>query len=251
MRHKIPGIDVSKWQGDIDWPAVADHKVFSYIKASEGVLYTDPYYERNYRKAKDAGMVVGAYHFARVSKSPTLVQDAEKEADWFAHVLREYGGAEPGALPPALDIEWDKRARGVPVEGVKVWAHAFLGRLEQETGRRPVVYTGHSFWRYKLGKSLEFRQYPLWLARYNAGSTPSKEPEGWPATFWQYTGKGRCPGIKGNVDLNWFFGTPEDMERLRGVGQSECAPVVDDKVASLYQEIMAWIGTWLARAPAK
>jgi len=255
MRHKIPGIDVSKWQREIDWPAVAEHKSFAYLKASEGVLYTDPTFRRNWREANAAGMVVGCYHFARISKSPTLVLDAEKEADWFTYVMENTeipdDGYASGSLPPALDVEWDKRAKGIPVEGVKQWCHAFLERLEKNTGRRPIIYTGYSFWRYKLARSIEFRQYPLWLARYNAGSTPSKEPEGWPATIWQHTGRGRCPGVKGNCDLNWFFGTAEDFQKFRGVEQEKPEPVIDPATASLYQEIMAWLGTWLARAPEK
>ena len=101
------GIDTSKYQGKVNWQAVKQAGYdFAIIKASEGVGYTDPEFRRNWNESRAAGLLVGAYHFARVSKSPTIEDDARKEAEWFASLL----GNPANTLPPMLDIEWDKHA---------------------------------------------------------------------------------------------------------------------------------------------
>jgi GH25 family lysozyme M1 (1,4-beta-N-acetylmuramidase) len=122
-----------------------------------------------------------------------------------------------------LDIEWDKRAKGLGPDDIVKWCRVFLERIETITARLPIVYTGPSFWRYRLGRSEFFSRYPLWEADYRKSSFQKREPKpipGWAATFWQYTGKGTSPGVDGRVDLNYFLGTAYDLERVAYVGRA-------------------------------
>jgi lysozyme len=214
----ITGIDVSKWQGSVDWSLVAQsgHR-FAFCKATEGVGYSDPRFQENWAGMKEAGLYRGAYHFARASKSPTIEIDAQQEADYFAEVM---GGLGEGDLPPVLDIEWDKRAKGIKPQRIVRWCEVFLAHLETVTGRVPIIYTGPSFWRYRLAKATGFARYPLWEADYRKSSRRKGKPKaipGWEARFWQYTGKGRSAGVVGNVDLNYFRGTEDELGALAHV----------------------------------
>lgn len=208
----IAGIDVSKWQGkSVDWSAVRRAgNSFAYCKASEGVGYRDRTFERNWQAAREAGLLVGAYHFARVSKSPNIESDARNEADWFSEVTA--GMSE--CLPPVLDIEWDKRAKGIEPQEVVEWCVKFLARLETNTHRLPIVYTGRNFWRWKLNKTMGLTRYPLWLVQYGNGSGPAKKIPGWPYTFWQWSHTLPIAGIPGNVDRNWFKGSLDALKLL-------------------------------------
>lgn len=221
----IPGFDVSKWQGsNVDFTkAAASGQKFVFIKATEGVGYVDPQFERNWRIAGAAGLIRGAYHFARVSRSESVEEDARAEATWFA---RTVGTLIPGDLPPVLDIEWDKRASGIKAKDVVAWCHVFLETLEELTGRVPIVYTGVNFWRHKLLKSREFDRYPLWLVQYTSKPRPHKplvheDADGnvaweWKATFWQWSHTGPVAGVGDKVDENFFFGTMKELRSLAG-----------------------------------
>jgi lysozyme len=217
------GIDVAKYQGDVNWPVVKQAGYdFAFVKATEGVGYIDPKFERNWDKAQDAGLLVGAYHFARVSKSPTLEEDARREANWFAATI----GDLEGRLPPVLDIEWDKRADSVikPAE-VIAWCLTFLSELSTRTLRMPIVYTGPSFWKYRLQSTALLNIYPLWEANYTSASQP-KKMAAWPKwTFWQWTSKEPLPGAaRTNVDGNRFNGTLDELKKLTGVVELVKAP---------------------------
>lgn len=212
MSSYIQGIDCSKWQGDdIRWDVVANAGyAFAFLKSSEGVGYEDPCWKRNWAAARDAGIVRGAYHFARVSRE--IEADARAEADW---MLKVVGEPEAGDLPPALDIEWDQRADGISASEIVEWCSTFLEHVEARIGRAPLVYTGPSFWRYRLAKTDALQRFPLWEASYT--EAPQPKPLGdWRWTFWQFTSKGVVPGIAGKVDTNRFHGTRAQLDALAG-----------------------------------
>lgn len=200
----LPGIDVSHWQGTIDWNAVAaDGVEFAFVKASEGGDYTDPRFAANWAGARRAGVIRGAYHFFRPQT------DAMAQA---AHFLRTVPFA-PGDLPPVLDVEvTDGRSMDAVAAGVRTW----LQEVERATGRRPVIYTRASFWTAQMGGA--FGGYPLWVAHYGVASPGI--PAGWGGwTFWQHSDAGRVDGISGGVDLNWFNGDRAALDAFAATGE--------------------------------
>lgn len=238
----IRGIDTSHHQGAINWHQVkGDGIEFAFIKATEGDGRLDPgrglyphvdrYFEENRELARAAGIPAGFYHFARRSKDDGgHLADAEREA---RHFCRTVGALSPDELAPVLDIEWDKRTRGHgwrAQESVE-WCLRFLEVTERLLKRRPIVYTGPSFWRFKLGRSLAMNRFDLWHAKpvkERFGRHVVKNPiPGWPARIWQYSHSGRVAGIRGPVDLNRFMGTREEFEAWKQPTAANTPPYVD------------------------
>ncbi len=204
----VLGIDVSRYQHNpsIDWGAVdRDGVGFAFIKATEGVGYTNAYYSADAKASAAAGIYRGAYHFARPD---TRTGDAAAEARYFAGVVGSQRVA--GTLPPVLDLE---ASGGLSVSALTAWTTTWLTTVEQLTGRTPIIYVSPSFWEHYLGNSRAFARYPLWIAHY--GVSAPRVPGGWPTwTFWQGTSTGRVSGIVGNVDLNAFQGTNTQLRAL-------------------------------------
>jgi GH25 family lysozyme M1 (1,4-beta-N-acetylmuramidase) len=201
---RLEGIDVSHWQGTIDWDKVrAAGKKFAYIKASEHTSFVDDKYQINRSRAKSAGLKVGAYHFARPSSGTT---DAYAEADHFI----ETADWTSGELRPVLDLE---DTGGLSSSALQTWVKAFLQRIYDRTGVRGVIYVSPSFWSTKMGNSSWFAKNGydvLWIAHWTTASSPSVPAENWGGkswTFWQYTSDGSVPGISGRVDLDRYNGT--------------------------------------------
>ncbi len=195
----LDGIDVSHWQGSIDWVAVRGSGVdFAFIKATEGATYTDPQFARNWAAAADAGVRRGAYHYFRPSV------DAVKQAENFLRAAR----IGPNDLPAVLDVE---TSEGVAGDALLLAVRTWLETVERATGKRPIVYTYPDFWnRYAAGSP---GPYPLWIANY--GRDQPSVPIGWNDwTFWQYTSTGRVPGIAGDVDQNRFNGSAAQLAAL-------------------------------------
>jgi len=189
------GIDVSHYQGRIDWRAVAGEGIgFAYVKATEGVTFTDPAFARNWSGAAGAGIARGAYHRFRAGR------DAVAQARHFLSVVT----LRAGDLPPVLDVE---SADGVSdtrlVRGVRTW----LAEVEQATGVRPIVYTKPGFRRAHLGRALD--DYPLWIAEYGVDA-PSVDR--W--HLWQHSERGRVSGIGTEVDLDRFNGSHAELREL-------------------------------------
>lgn len=215
----ITGIDVSAYQPKIDWAAVAKagHR-FAFIKSSEGNGWVSKFFKAQWAGAKVAGLLRGAYHFARWETAGSPVDDALDEA---AHFYETVGDLGPGDLPPVLDLEWITGKKR-DADELALWALTFLQETERLFGRKPIIYTGPSFWRYcllpdKKNLSLELTQYILWEVDYNGPLNPMNGAETWKWTFWQWTGSGACPGITGKCDLNRFNGTEADLLALAEV----------------------------------
>ena len=195
----VQGIDVSHFQGTIDWGQVAQAgKAFSFVKATEGLTYVDPQFHANWAGAKAAGILRGAYHFYEPGDDP------RQQAEFFLDTVKPVSGD----LPPALDIEVSKgQSAGEIVQGIQEW----LSTVQEALGVTPLLYTDRSFWN-TLGTK-EFGGYPLWIAEYSV-ATPVL-PEGWTSwAFWQFSESGAASGVHGSLDLDVFQGGLEDLRRL-------------------------------------
>lgn len=185
------GIDVSKWQGQIDWSAVkGDGIAFVIMKATEGVSLVDANLMRNYEGAKHAGIPLGLYHFAHLSHAP------EAEAEHFLHATQSLRAD----LWHVLDMEHGSLDGKTSTKSrVSEWTRRWLRRVQEATGKLPMIYTGASFARTYFEDDLG--AYPLWVAHYGT-DTPMSNPVWDRWTIFQHSETGRVNGIAGNVDLN-------------------------------------------------
>ncbi len=193
----VHGVDVSRWQGDIDWARLRTQGAnFAYIKATDGGDHLDPMFKKNWRAAGQAGLRRGAYHFFYWCRT------AGEQADWF---IRNVPKVE-NALPPVIDVEWngESRCRKRPSrERVLEKMQVFMDKLERHYGQRPIIYTAPDFYRDNLKGA--FLDYPFWLR--SVAAHPSKVYPGRKWVFWQYSGSGLSHGVKGQIDLNVFHGS--------------------------------------------
>ncbi|MGC8635260.1 MAG: GH25 family lysozyme [Candidatus Limnocylindrales bacterium] len=199
----LEGIDVSHYQGTINWPAVATTgRRFVIMKVTEGQTYVDPVYAANHVAVRAAGLQVAAYHFADPSSAPN---DAVLQADWFVN----NAALLPGDLVPALDLE---QTGGLSVAALQAWVGAWLGEVYAKLGVRPMIYTSPSFWTNSMGDTTMFADQGyaiLWIAHWGT-SSPTLPANNWGGhgwTFWQYSNCGAVLGISGCVDLDRYNGT--------------------------------------------
>lgn len=228
------GIDVSHWQGKINWQQVrADGRAFAFIKASQGTGRVDPQFVANAKGAKAAGLLIGAYHFV----DATSAAEAREEAQHFVKTLKSAGVSFD--LPPVMDYE--NNPKGISKAQINAVAASFLNEVEKLTGRKPIIYTGNSFghnFDASLGK------YPIWIARYST-KVPSDVAAWSKWDIWQYSDAGRVPGIAGNVDLNEFNGTLDELRAwTSGAVKKEEEPQVEQKVE---QKDASKVSTWAAK----
>jgi lysozyme len=197
--ERLHGIDVSSYQGEIDWRRVhAAGIVFAFARISDGLDTVDERFAANFRRMRRAHVRRGAYQYFRASA------DAVAQADLAIRALRRAGGAD---LPLVLDIETDD---GQPPDVVQAQVARWIARVERRTRRRAVVYTSPAH-AALLGGA--FAAQPLWIAHYEVDCPTVPEPwERW--TLWQHSQTGRVDGIAGNVDLDEFAGTRRDLARL-------------------------------------
>lgn len=199
------GIDVSHYQGTINWSSVKAAGIqFAYIKATEDTTYKDPDFSANYLNAYNAGVIRGAYHFARPDLSSGSAQ-----ATYFAG----NGGAWSAdnlTLPGMLDLEGG--CYGLSTSAMQSWILDFYNTYKAKTGRDIVIYTSPSWWNSCTGGwSGMSADSPLFVADWTTAANPTI-PSGFPyATIWQYSDSGSVSGVSGAVDLDRFNG---DSSRL-------------------------------------
>ena len=185
------GIDVSSWQGNIDFSAVKNSGIeFVYIKSSEGTRYIDPYFEQNYQNAKANGLKVGFYHYVTARNT----DEARAQANFFARVISNKS--------PDCRLAMDFESFGnLSVNEINEISRVFLETLESVTKSEVVIYSNAYDARAIFGS--ELTKYPLWVANYDVNSPqPNGKWETW--VGWQYTSTGRVAGISGYVDRNQF-----------------------------------------------
>jgi lysozyme len=250
----LTGIDVSRHQGAINWPAVptAGHS-FAFLKATDGVRYAYvDWFHTNAPRAAAAGLTVGAYHF--------LLDHYTGEAQ-ARYYVSQVGARFPGfrGVVPIVDIE--READGTtPRESHLRGFVAEFRRLVP--GRAMLIYTGRWYWVGVLGNPHGADLGPLWHSEYDGISPISADvangPElerygGWnDCLVWQHTSSGRCPGVGGNCDLNIFYGEPWLLAGLAGIGTDQ--PEDDDEMKT-FLHASPWTGihlvdtlgaTWIA-----
>lgn len=200
-RYPLRGIDVSHHQGAIDWRRVGAAGIaFAYIKATEGRDHLDERFEENWRGAARAGIARGAYHFYSVCRP------GRPQADNFIARVP----VSRRALPPAVDLEFTRSCRRRPSgPALRRELRTFLAMVERHHGRTPVLYVTRPFHdAYLTGR---FGAHPFWVR--SIGAEPEFRIDRW--TIWQWTSRGRIPGIKGPVDINVFHGNRSAFDRWR------------------------------------
>jgi lysozyme len=192
---RLPGIDVSKWQGDIDWQKVHNDGIrFVIARATRGNVVTDPKYAAYRHRAPAAGLRFTAYHYAMPSGR---ARDAEKEATHFLRVAKLH----KGNIVPALDLE---DSGGLSRKRLVAWVGEWVAKVRAKTGVSPMIYSSPSFWRDRLGDTNRFARggVRLWVAHWNVAKpdVPAGNWSGHGWTFWQHSDCGSVKGITGCVD---------------------------------------------------
>lgn len=201
-KYEIHGIDISHYQGEVDWDKLIQNQAedypfsFIFVKATEGGDLSDENFQHNFAAARRYGLIRGAYHYFNPETS------AAKQARFFINTVR----LDSADLPPVLDVESrGSQGKEYLVKAVKVW----LDIVEAHYGVKPILYTSYKFKTNYLDDSL-FNAYPYWIAHYYVDTVAYKGC--W--RFWQHTDVGTIPGVKEKVDLNVFNGTLEELKKM-------------------------------------
>ena len=203
---QTPGIDVSHWEGSINWALVKPQISFAILKCTEGTTYKDSRYRENKTGCVNNGIPHGVYHFFRSNI------DGAAQAQYFYDFA-----ADRDLKVWAVDVEANN---GGDIRGN---LKSMLDRLEQLTGVIPFIYTAKYFWNYNIGAQPWASRCQLWVANYEV-STPAL-PAGWTSwVFWQYSEKGNVNGIIGWCDMDKFDGTQDELNVLFGNGTVPALP---------------------------
>ncbi|WP_246744907.1 glycoside hydrolase family 25 protein [Methylocystis sp. Sn-Cys] len=229
----VHGIDVSKYQGDIDWEQVKESGVaFAFIKATEGGDKADSKFQYNWAAAKAAGVPRGAYHFVYWCRPP------HEEIANFASVVPN----DPDALPPVLDVEPTPESKSCKRTLYREEAirdmRVMLEAMERHYGKKPIIYSSVDFYQAILQPDA-LSEYPIWVRSTKYHPKVRYGDRKW--TFWQYRSDGRVPGIVGAVDQNTFNGSHEHwrgwLSSTTGIKAAPVAaaapkPIVDERAAN-------------------
>ncbi|WP_428329754.1 glycoside hydrolase family 25 protein [Mucilaginibacter sp.] len=202
-KYSIHGIDVSYYQGKIDWHRVKAmeedevHVSFAFIKATEGILTVDPYFKRNWREAPKAGIICGAYHYFRPKVS----------GKWQARFFLQNARTEKGDLPMVVDVE---ELDGVPPAKMRIELQEFLTYIQSRTKIKPMIYSGLTFYQDNLAGY--FDNYTLWIAHYYQPELKISSATNW--KFWQHSDKAKIDGINHVTDFDVFNGDSTEFKKL-------------------------------------
>ena len=201
--YEIHGIDISHYQGEIDWGKLRNAMIegcpvrFVMIKATEGSSRLDENFNDNFYNAREYGFMRGAYHFWSNRSTPRA------QAYYFLKQVH----LEDGDLPPVLDVE--HKPANKTVEDFQTDVLTWLHIVEDKYHVKPIIYTNYKFKDAYLGAPV-FDDYPYWIAHYYVDKVEYKGH--W--KFWQHTDAGKLPGIKGYVDFNIYNGSFYDLKQL-------------------------------------
>jgi lysozyme len=196
----LRGIDVSHWDGRVDWSKVkAAGNTFAFAKATDGKTHVDHTFSTNWAGMKANGLVRGAYHFGHPK------HDAVAQAKHFYDVVKP----SSGDLQLVLDLEVSDGQRHATIW---TWAQAFMAEIQRLSGRPAIFYSYGPFWTGDMGNPKDNKNCPLWLADYRH---KAHVPHAWTDwTFWQYTSKGKVAGVHTHVDENYFRGNLAELNQL-------------------------------------
>jgi GH25 family lysozyme M1 (1,4-beta-N-acetylmuramidase) len=197
----VEGIDVSVYQGTIDWNAVkGSGKTFAIARVSDGLNHFDTQFDRNWTQIKAVALVRGAYQYFEPGQDPVAQANM---------VLQHVGALGAGDLSPVIDVE---TMGGQTAAAVVAAVNQWISTVHAGSGRRPIVYSSPSFWN-GLGNPTVAAD--LWIA--NWGVSCPGVPTAWSNfKLWQYSATGAVPGISGAVDLDRFNGTQADLLAYAG-----------------------------------
>uniref|UniRef100_A0AB33ITP0 Glycoside hydrolase family 25 protein n=2 Tax=unclassified Prevotella TaxID=2638335 RepID=A0AB33ITP0_9BACT len=207
--YEIHGIDISHYQGKINWDKLQNAMIegcplrFIIIKSTEGASEIDENFEENFNHAREYGFLRGAYHFWSVKST------AREQANFFLKKVNLLDGD----LPPVLDVE--KKPKNQSIEDFQQDILTWLHIVEDRYHVKPIIYTYYKFKEAYLNAPV-FEDYPYWIAHYYVDKVEYKGA--W--KFWQHTDAGRLPGIKGYVDFNIYNGSFYDLKKLT-IGNDE------------------------------
>lgn len=203
----VKGVDVSHYQGDIDWKVLEKQGIeFAFIKATEGSNFVDEKFKENWDEATDTSLKIGAYHFF------SFDSEGETQAENFIQTV----GSLEGKLLPVIDVEYYGDKFKNPPEKTKVLVELkdMCNRLEQEYGVKPILYTTNVVYKRYLQGEFNFEEYPLWIREVYL--TPDITiQDNW--TFWQYSDTTVLNGYSGEekyIDVNVFRGDEEALMTL-------------------------------------
>lgn len=201
-QYNLFGIDVSEYQGDIDWATLIDkNKIdFAFVRATVGSDTKDSNFAENWRQLKRYNVPRGAYHYYRPNENST------DQADLFIRTVR----LEKGDFVPVLDIE--KYSKVQSITSLKNGLLNWLTIVEGHYGVVPIIYTYSNFYEKVITDDKRFKKYPIWIAHYSEKENPKKLPSEW--VFWQFCEDGRLEGIETNVDIDICY-SAEKFRTLR------------------------------------
>lgn len=198
--NKVIGIDVSQYQGNINWEkvdSIENKKIeFVFIRASVGNNYVDSNFKTNWEQASKKKLICGAYHYYRPNENSKL------QAKNFIKAVH----LKKGDLPPVLDIE--KLPKNQSIDSLKVGIKRWLAIVDKHYNVKPIIYTGEKY--YDSFLKDDFKEYTFWIANYNPWISNIKDD--W--LFWQFTEKAVIKGINEKVDVNIYNGTPKMLKYL-------------------------------------
>lgn len=203
-KYPVRGVDVSAYQGEIDWEVLAGEGIrFAFIKATEGSSFVDRQFAQNYESAMKTSLRVGAYHFFSYDTG------GQTQAENFISVVP----ADDRLLPPVVDLEFygDKEKNPPDKAQTQKELAVLLSALEAHYGKPPIIYATEKS--YRLYVAGAFAGNDIWIR--NVWTKPTlSDGRAW--TFWQYTDRARLKGYAGVekfIDMNVFCGTLEAFER--------------------------------------
>lgn len=204
-KYEVRGIDVSAYQGDIDWNVLSEQGIqFAFIKATEGSSFADEKFNVNYESAMKTNLKIGAYHFFSYDS------EGSTQAENF---IRNVPKTE-GMLPPVIDIEFygDKYINIPDVEKTQKELKIMLEKLEEYYEKKPIIYATYKS--YNLYIANNYQDNYIWI-RDVYFNPKLKDNRKW--TFWQYSDKARLDGYNGKekrIDVNIFNGNMKEFEEL-------------------------------------
>lgn len=246
----LPGIDVSHYNGTVDWRAVKDAGMkFAFAKATEGTTFVDPQFAANRAGAAAQHIPFAGYHFARPggTTASSIAADAGAEADWFL----DHAFPRAGNLLPVLDLE---KSGDLSTTNLQAWTWAFLNEVVARIGQKPIIYSGNGFWGQYMGGTTQYADAGfklLWVPHWTSDPQPRVPAKDWGGhgwTFWQYASCGQVPGVSGCTDMDRFNGTDLTATEYGIPPRNTAAPTVSGRSEEA-STLAADPGRWSGSAP--